>query len=115
MSDGRIDRDLVESGLSRGVDRMFKRFACSAMLAAVCLAPVAAQRPGAPGAPQQQPQPTPTTPATRDEPGGTAPSQMETAGPKEEKISQTQHVVRLDGREIRYTATTGTLPIRLDD
>src|SRR6476646_4443565 len=32
-----------------------------------------------------------------------------------DKISQTSHTVRLDGREIRYTATVGTLPISLDD
>jgi carboxypeptidase C (cathepsin A) len=29
--------------------------------------------------------------------------------------SVTSHLLRLDGREIKYTATTGTLPIRLDD
>src|SRR5215831_19175064 len=40
---------------------------------------------------------------------------VETAGPAEEKTSETSHVIRLDGREIKYTATTGTLPIRLDD
>src|SRR5215470_6451249 len=40
---------------------------------------------------------------------------VETAGEKEEKISQTSHSLRLDGRDIRYTATAGTLPIRLDD
>src|SRR5438552_13194868 len=39
---------------------------------------------------------------------------VETAGPAEEKISQTSHSLRLEGREIKYTATTGTLPIRLD-
>ena len=39
----------------------------------------------------------------------------EFAGPNEEKISQTSHTVRLDGREIKYTATAGTLPIRLDN
>src|SRR5205823_2041260 len=33
----------------------------------------------------------------------------------EEKISQTSHTIRLDGREVRYTAAAGTLPIRLDD
>jgi carboxypeptidase C (cathepsin A) len=37
------------------------------------------------------------------------------AGPAEEKISQTSHVLRMEGKEIKYTATTGTLPIRLDD
>src|SRR5262250_748857 len=40
---------------------------------------------------------------------------VETAGEKEEKISQTSHAMRLDGREVRYTATAGTLPIRLDN
>jgi carboxypeptidase C (cathepsin A) len=39
----------------------------------------------------------------------------ETAGPAEEKVSQTSHTIRLDGREIKYTATAGTLPIRGDD
>lgn len=40
---------------------------------------------------------------------------VETAGPAEEKTSVTSHSVRIDGREIKYTATAGTLPIRLDD
>ena len=40
---------------------------------------------------------------------------VETAGPAEEKTSETSHVLRLDGRDIKYTATVGTLPIRLDD
>ena len=39
----------------------------------------------------------------------------EYAGPAEEKISQTPHTIRLDGRDIKYTATAGTLPIRGDD
>src|SRR5207247_3663519 len=51
----------------------------------------------------------------RDEPGGQAWRTNEVAGAAEEKISQTQHAVPLDGRDIRYTATAGTLPIRLDD
>ncbi len=37
---------------------------------------------------------------------------VEYAGPAEEKISQTSHTVRLDGHDIKYTATAGTLPIR---
>src|SRR5919204_4163520 len=69
----------------------------------------------APPALAQPPQPTPTRSTTRDEPGGAAPARHETAGPNEEKISQTSHVIRLDGREIKYTATAGTLPIRLDN
>ena len=40
---------------------------------------------------------------------------VETAGQPEEKISQTSHTIRLDGQDIKYTATAGTLPIRLDD
>jgi len=39
----------------------------------------------------------------------------EVATAAEEKISRTFHTLRLDGRDIKYTATTGTLPIRLDD
>ena len=49
-------------------------------------------------------------------PAATAPKpQVETAGEKEEKISPTSHAIRLDGRDIKYTATAGTMPIRLDD
>src|SRR3954453_5421258 len=40
---------------------------------------------------------------------------VETAGAAEEKLSQTTHTMRLDGRDIKYTATVGTLPIRLDN
>jgi hypothetical protein len=29
--------------------------------------------------------------------------------------SQTSHAIRLDGRDIKYTTTAGTRPIRLDD
>src|SRR5215831_15565018 len=54
----------------------------------------------------QNPQPEAQTPAANT---------REVATTAEEKISRTSHSVRLDGREIKYTATTGTLPIRLDD
>ena len=47
--------------------------------------------------------------------GSDSTPRVETAGEKEEKISQTSHTMRLDGREMKYTATTGTLPIRLDN
>ena len=40
---------------------------------------------------------------------------QQTAGAAEEKTSQTSHTMRLDGRDIKYTATTGTLPIRGED
>ena len=36
-------------------------------------------------------------------------------GPAEEKVSTTSHVVRIDGKDIKYTATVGTIPIRLDN
>ena len=62
----------------------------------------------APAAAQQRGQ-NPNQPAA-------APSaQRESAGPAEEKVAVTSHTVRLDGREIKYTATAGTLPIRGED
>ena len=42
-------------------------------------------------------------------------SGRESAGPAEEKTSRTPHTITLDGREIKYTATVGTMPIRGDD
>lgn len=60
--------------------------------------------------------------ALAQQPGGrpagaptAAPSAREVAGPNEEKVSVTNHSVAIDGRDIKYTATTGTIPIRLDD
>src|SRR5256714_1733553 len=55
--------------------------------------------------------PPPPAPATSPD----STPRVETAGEKEEKISQTSHTLRLDGRDIKYTATAGTLPIRLDN
>jgi carboxypeptidase C (cathepsin A) len=40
---------------------------------------------------------------------------QQTAGANEEKVSQTSHTVRVDGRDIKYTATAGSLPIRSTD
>jgi carboxypeptidase C (cathepsin A) len=86
------------------------------MILAASLVPAHAQgRAGRGGQPPASQQPGTPPPATRDEPGGQPPSRVETAGAAEEKISQTSHTIRIDGREIRYTATAGTLPIRLDD
>ena len=50
-------------------------------------------------------------------PPGAAPGapREESFGPAEEKVSTTSHTMRLDGREIKYTATVGTIPIRLDN
>src|SRR5579871_2435247 len=58
----------------------------------------------------QQPQ---QQPSQQNEPSSAA--REEYAGPNEDKISTTSHTIRLDGREIKYTATAGTLPIRLDN
>jgi carboxypeptidase C (cathepsin A) len=60
---------------------------------------------------QQHDRQTPQTPPAAAD----STPRVETAGEKEEKISQTSHTVRQDGREIKYTATAGTLPIRLDN
>ena len=43
------------------------------------------------------------------------PATVEFFGPAEEKVSTTSHVVRVGGRDIAYTATVGTIPIRLDN
>ena len=90
-----------------------------APLLVLCLATSAfaqpQQRPGAPGTPGAPTQPaTMTTTPARSE-GGQPTQRYEVAGAKEEKVSQTSHLMRLDGREIKYTSTVGTLPIRLDD
>jgi carboxypeptidase C (cathepsin A) len=88
---------------------MMRRSAGILPLVLLCLTgrPGLAQQRGAAPAQQQ--------PGGRGEQAPPAPAREETAGPNEEKISQTGHTVRLDGRDIRYTATTGTLPIRSED
>jgi carboxypeptidase C (cathepsin A) len=78
-----------------------------AALAILLLMTVAASPAGAQGRGAQPPQ---TPPASSD-----STPRVETAGEKEQKISQTSHTVRLDGRDIKYTATAGALPIRLDN
>jgi len=81
---------------------MPNRSLCLAIVALLILAPAARgqQRPGsAPDAPQR-PQ---------------APGQHEVASALDDKAAQTSHAMRLDGRELKYTATAGTIPIRLDD
>jgi len=59
-----------------------------------------AQRPGTPPGAQQDAQ---------------APGRHKVAGPDEDKTSRTSHTIRLNGTEVRYTATAGTVPVRLDD
>jgi carboxypeptidase C (cathepsin A) len=80
---------------------MFKRFLYWSVIVLLGTAPLVAQ---GRGGQQQQPN-------TEQQSG----AREEFAGPAEEKISTTSHTVRLDGREIKYTATAGTLPIRLDN
>jgi carboxypeptidase C (cathepsin A) len=57
----------------------------------------------------------PPPPAPNPQADAAAASHEEHFGPAEEKVSTTSHTVRLDGRDIKYTATTGTIPIRLDN
>jgi carboxypeptidase C (cathepsin A) len=82
-----------------------RRSFCIAALCATSITPIQAQGRG--GAPPAQTPPAATAPA----PG----AREEYFSPNEEKVSTTSHVVRLDGREIKYTATVGTIPIRLDN
>src|SRR5436853_2523330 len=103
-----VRRTRSDAGIRRGYDRIFgevhvsMKSVSTLFVASTILASVAfAQGRGG----QQAQTPPPSGEAAR----------VETAGPNEEKISQTAHTVRLDGREIRYTATAGTLPIRLEN
>jgi len=49
--------------------------------------------------------------AQRESSARDVPSPAPTA-PAEERLSSTSHVVRIDAREVRYTATAGTLPLK---
>jgi carboxypeptidase C (cathepsin A) len=94
---------------------MLKRCLVIALVAWAAL-PVFAQRRG--GQPQAPSEPAAATAAAQqpNESGaGRQNIDREVATAAEEKISQTSHTVRLDGRELKYLATAGTLPIRLDD
>ena len=92
---------------------MIKRFTPFAILIVVTLATVEAQQ--RPQPQQNPPQPSAQQAQRPAEAGSQPQGREEYAGPAEEKVSQTSHNVRLDGREMKYTATAGTLPIRLDD
>ncbi len=82
-----------------------RRPCCIAALCAISI--TSAQAQGRGGAPPAQPPPSATTSAPT--------AREEYFGPNEEKASSTSHVVHMDGREIKYTATVGTIPIRLDN
>src|SRR5215467_13825752 len=79
--------------------------------------PVFAQRRGGPPQQGQAPsEPAPAATSTQQPDESAAGRQnREVATAAEEKISQTSHVLRLNGHDLKYLATTGTLPIRLDD
>ncbi len=71
----------------------------------------------APAFAQQRGGQRPDAPQTAQTPAAAAGQSQtrEVAPAVEQKPSQTSHAIRVDGRDIKYTATAGTLPIRLDD
>lgn len=85
---------------------MLNRLALSVIALSVVISTAvsAQQRPGSrPGSPPDA------------EAAPQASARHEVASVTPDKASQTSHTVHLDGRDIKYTATVGTLPIRLDD
>ena len=97
---------------------MSKRFLILALVAWTVLPAFAQRRGGQPqGPPPSEPAPAaaPAQPPNEPAPGpGRQSSDREVAGPAEEKVSQTSHTVRLGGRELKYSATAGTLPSRIN-
>src|SRR5258707_15614996 len=57
---------------------------------------------------QQPPQPAPEKPAEK-------PKDEKKPPVPEEKIVQTKHSLRIGGQEIKYTATAGTILLKLED
>ena len=80
---------------------MHRRAATLALAATLAAMPASAQPPS-PTEPQQD--------QARDQK-----RTYEVAGEAEAKISQTSHTARVGGQQVKYTATAGTLPIRLDN
>jgi carboxypeptidase C (cathepsin A) len=70
---------------------------------------VAAQRPERPGMTREP------SPASAAAPGAPATPPAAERKPPEEKVSKTQHTVRIGGQEIRYTATAGTMNLKRED
>ena len=89
---------------------MLKQTLLAAVLLMMSVQVAVAQRPQATQAPAPQTQ-APQTPGQQTP----VPARYEVATPNEARVSQSSHVLRLGGREINYTATAGTLPIRLDN
>ena len=90
---------------------MVNRFAVLGVVLAITCGVAGAQPPS----PQRPGPPPPSQQAPVAREGAAPASRYEVATANEEKVSQTSHVLRLDGRDIKYTATVGTVPIRLDD
>src|SRR4051812_33264626 len=85
------------------VKSLMSRSLRAGFLSLVAVASVHAQGRG--NAPQQAAPPVAAAPNAREE----------FFGPNEEKVSSTSHIAHIDGKEIKYTATVGTIPIRLDN
>ena len=89
------------------------------MLAAIplCLALLSmGQDPGQrPTQPQPTPPPTATTTQSTTQPGGQRGPQERPSPSPEEPLSVTHHEIRARGRVLRYTATTGMMPIKNRD
>jgi len=97
---------------------MFLSLLCASVLAvgvASAQPPRSDQRPSTTQPDVQQAQQRQAQPVPGEPGGAQNPGRYEVAPTKENPPSQTSHLLRLDGKEIKYTATTGTLPIRLDD
>jgi carboxypeptidase C (cathepsin A) len=101
---------------------MFRRTTIAWACGVLALTSVAlAQPPRGDQRPSTMPESQPATQArpaqaVPGEPGALAPAGRHEIAPVTAPApSQTSHVIRVDGREVRYTATAGTMPIRLDD
>ena len=74
---------------------------------------------GVKGAAAQRPQPQSQQPTYQQpspaQPQPQAQAEKKTPPPPEEKSSQSKHSVRVGGQEIKYTATAGTLLLKLED
>ncbi len=79
-----------------------------ALMVLLSLSPAFAQQRGGQRGDTQPTTPTPAAAAGQAQ-------AREVAPVVDRKPSQTSHAIRIDGRDIKYTATAGTLPIRLDD
>jgi carboxypeptidase C (cathepsin A) len=64
---------------------------------------------------QAGPTPAPLAPSTDTPEKGDKPKDEKKTPPPEEKTSQTKHSVHIGGQEIKYTATAGTMLLKLED